>query len=246
MKYYSKRVKTNEIKNVIWRACFRVYELVKKSPPWPLGWEPAHGPLSPKLPVRSHHYRDSERSSTHRSLTSVSNITKHSSESPEIWKGNNFLGLFFLKLTFLNVFVYCFKCDNKPCVFSPLAVADWTCKVTEICIFSAMLPLQIQCSYIHYTLTFVYTINALWYFPVDSCLNLLSALDCRNGVIRWRLVLYFPDTEFHTFFSGQVPISSDIHVVRTFPDMSGARLSCRSWPIAHLGHFRSHLATCTW
>ena len=36
-------------------------------------------------------------------------------------------------------------------------------------------------------------------------------------VNRWRLVLYFPDTEFHTFFSGQVPISSDIHVVRTFP-----------------------------
>ena len=52
-----------------------------------------------------------------------------------------------------------------------------------------------------------------------------------NGTVtRWRLVLYFPDTEFHTFFSGQVPISLDIHVVRTFPDMSGARLSCRSWP----------------
>ena len=50
----------------------------------------------------------------------------------------------------------------------------------------------------------------------------------------------------NTFFSGQVPISSDIHVARTFPDMSGARLSCRSWPIAHFGHFRSHLATCTW
>ena len=46
--------------------------------------------------------------------------------------------------------------------------------------------------------------------------------------IRWRLVLYFPDTEFHTFFSGQVPISSDILVVRTFPDMSSAQPSCRS------------------
>ena len=56
-------------------------------------------------------------------------------------------------------------------------------------------------------------------------------------IIRWRLVLYFPDTEFHTFFSGQVPISSDIHVVRTFPDMSGARLSCRSWPDCSLRPF---------
>ena len=54
---------------------------------------------------------------------------------------------------------------------------------------------------------------------------------------RWRLVLYFPDTEFHTFFSGQVPISSDIHVVPTFPDMSGARLSCRSWPDCSLRPF---------
>ena len=56
-------------------------------------------------------------------------------------------------------------------------------------------------------------------------------------VIRWRLVLYFPDTEFHTFFFGQVPISSDIHVIRTFPDMSGARLSCRSWPYCSLWLF---------
>ena len=47
---------------------------------------------------------------------------------------------------------------------------------------------------------------------------------------RWRRVLYFPDTEFHTFFSGQVPITSDIHAVRIFPDMSRARPSCRSWP----------------
>ena len=37
--------------------------------------------------------------------------------------------------------------------------------------------------------------------------------------------------------SGQVPISSDIHVVRTFPDMSGARLSCRSWPDCSLRPF---------
>ena len=57
------------------------------------------------------------------------------------------------------------------------------------------------------------------------------------SVSRWRLVLYFPDTEFHTFFSGQVPISSDIHVVRTFPDMSGARPSCRSWPDCSLRPF---------
>ena len=48
---------------------------------------------------------------------------------------------------------------------------------------------------------------------------------------------YFPDTEFHTFFSGQVPISLDIHVVRTFPDMSGARPSCRSWPDCSLRPF---------
>ena len=59
----------------------------------------------------------------------------------------------------------------------------------------------------------------------------------KRPVNRWRLVLYFPDTEFHTFFSGQVPISSDIHVVRTFPDMSGARLSCRSWPDCSLRPF---------
>ena len=39
------------------------------------------------------------------------------------------------------------------------------------------------------------------------------------------------------FISGQVPISSDIHVVRTFPDMSGARLSCRSWPGCSLRPF---------
>ena len=38
-------------------------------------------------------------------------------------------------------------------------------------------------------------------------------------------------------FFGQVPISSDIHVVRTFPDMSGARLSCRSWPDCSLRPF---------
>ena len=54
---------------------------------------------------------------------------------------------------------------------------------------------------------------------------------------RWRPVLYFPDTEFHTFFSGQVPISSDFHVVWTFPDMSGARPSCRSWPDCSLWPF---------
>ena len=66
---------------------------------------------------------------------------------------------------------------------------------------------------------------------------------CRLGgpraspITRWRLALYFPDTEFHTFFSGQVPISSDIHVVRTFPDMSGARPSCRSWPDCSLRPF---------
>ena len=66
----------------------------------------------------------------------------------------------------------------------------------------------------------------------DMCLNedeaepvFLAGAVHING---WRLVLYFPDTEFHTFFSGQVPISSDIHVVRTFPDMSGALPSCRS------------------
>ena len=57
--------------------------------------------------------------------------------------------------------------------------------------------------------------------------------------IRWRPVhvLYFPDTEFHTYSSGQVPISSHIHVVRTFPDMSGARPSCRSWPDCSLRPF---------
>ena len=65
--------------------------------------------------------------------------------------------------------------------------------------------------------------------------GLLPVWNC--AVLRWRLVLYFPDTEFHTFFSRQVPISSDIHVVRTFPDMSGARVSCRSWSDCSLRPF---------
>ena len=38
-------------------------------------------------------------------------------------------------------------------------------------------------------------------------------------------------------FSGQVPKSLDIHVVQTFPDMSGARPSCRSWPDCSLRPF---------
>ena len=73
--------------------------------------------------------------------------------------------------------------------------------------------------------------------------SLLASMPCSHRshmivlVTRWRPVLYFPDTEFHTFFSGQVPISSDIHVVQTFPDMSGARPSCRSWPDCSLRPF---------
>ena len=58
-----------------------------------------------------------------------------------------------------------------------------------------------------------------------------------RAITRWRPVLYFLDTEFHTFFSGQVPISSDIHVVRTFQDMSGARPGCQSWPDCSLRPF---------
>ena len=49
--------------------------------------------------------------------------------------------------------------------------------------------------------------------------------------------IFFVYTEFHTFFSRQVPISSDIHIVRTFPDMSGARPSCQSWPDCSLRPF---------
>ena len=64
-----------------------------------------------------------------------------------------------------------------------------------------------------------------------------SPSKCYNDLHAWRPVLYFPGTEFHTFFSGHVPISSDIHVVRTFPDMSGARPSCRSWPDCSLRPF---------
>ena len=37
---------------------------------------------------------------------------------------------------------------------------------------------------------------------------------------RWRPVPYFPDIVLHAFFS----------IVLTFPDMSGARACCRSWP----------------
>ena len=58
-----------------------------------------------------------------------------------------------------------------------------------------------------------------------------------RNMTRWRPVLYFTDTEFHTFFSGQVPISSDIHIIRTFPDMSGTQPSCRSWPDCSLRPF---------
>ena len=63
---------------------------------------------------------------------------------------------------------------------------------------------------------------------------------------RWRLVLYFPDTEFHTFF----PDKSRYHRIFT---LSGLFRTCQAPdsaaevdPIAHFGHFRSHLATCTW
>ena len=73
-------------------------------------------------------------------------------------------------------------------------------------------------------------------FRRNSAVFWCFEIPCQD-ISRWRLVLYFPDTEFHTFFSGQVPISSDIHVVRTFPDMSGARLSCRSWPDCSLRPF---------
>ena len=44
--------------------------------------------------------------------------------------------------------------------------------------------------------------------------------------------------------------SSDIHIVRTFRDVvqtfQAPGLAAEVDPIAHFGHFRSHLATCTW
>ena len=70
-----------------------------------------------------------------------------------------------------------------------------------------------------------------------KALKIFDGQKCICAVPRWRPGLYFPYTEFHTFFTGQVPISSDIHVVQTFPDMSGARPSCRSWSDCSLRPF---------
>ena len=66
-------------------------------------------------------------------------------------------------------------------------------------------------------------------------------------VTRWRPVLYFPDTWVpYIFFR----TSSRYHRIFT---LSGLFRTCQAPglavevdPIAHFGHFRSHLATCTW
>ena len=58
---------------------------------------------------------------------------------------------------------------------------------------------------------------------------------------RWRPVLYFPGTEFCTFFSGHVPRSSDLHVVWTFADMSG---KYGTGPNLYTAHTASLLFTC--
>ena len=52
-------------------------------------------------------------------------------------------------------------------------------------------------------------------YCVDICETVAFAAIWSKSMIRWRPVLYFPDTEFCTFFSGHVPTSSDLHVVWT-------------------------------
>ena len=113
-------------------------------------------------------------------------------------------------------------------LYRPMGTLSWSTKTPKYVHFGAMTVFLLnqrgtrsdhQRCYMflnikHYVFLSIFHAPALWHFDIS--------------VIRWRPVLYFPDTEFHNLFSGQVPISSDIHVVRTFPDMSGARPSCRS------------------
>ena len=63
---------------------------------------------------------------------------------------------------------------------------------------------------------------------------------------RRRPLPYHPDTGFNTFFSRQVLISSDLHIMWIFPYMPDARTCCQSWPDCALVHFRNNPATWTW
>ena len=100
-------------------------------------------------------------------------------------------------------------------------------------------PVQRQCYICKYPEIFEKLSQTEWTHPnpIKKYGTLATDQLYHIAISRWRLVLYFPDTAFHTFFSGQVSISSDIHVVRTFPDMSGARPSCWSWPDCSLRPF---------
>ena len=59
----------------------------------------------------------------------------------------------------------------------------------------------------------------------------------REVVTRWRPALYFPDTEFHTFFSGHVPISSIFTLSGLFRTCQAPGPAAESWPDCSLQAF---------
>ena len=84
---------------------------------------------------------------------------------------------------------------------------------------------------------------------INACIITTTGIDADASkgetLLGYLTAIWFNQVEAVPIFSGRwipylfflVPISSDIHVVQTFLDMSGARRSCWSWPDCSLWPF---------